>query len=148
MSPFTATIHIQLNASITEVWDALLNPEKVKRYFFGTDLQCDWNIGSPIFFRGVWEGKPYEDKGIILLFLPQKTLKYSYWSSFSGVADVPANQQIITYTVAQTNGGTLLTITQENCLSEETQKHSKQNWNMVLNSMKEMLEGRVTPPAQ
>ena len=52
--------------------EAIIDPVKVKQYFFGTDLVTNWEVGKPIFFRGEWEGQAYEDKGTVLQFEPKK----------------------------------------------------------------------------
>lgn len=75
---------ININSSITKVWEALTNPELIKKYFFGTECVTDWKKGSPILYKGVWEGKPYEDKGNILDIEKEKFILYNYWSSFFG----------------------------------------------------------------
>ncbi|MBL4624123.1 MAG: hypothetical protein JKY42_03145 [Flavobacteriales bacterium] len=33
---------IKINASTEQVWDALINPEKIKVYLFGTETITDW----------------------------------------------------------------------------------------------------------
>ncbi|MFT4523676.1 MAG: hypothetical protein ACI8ZN_002631 [Bacteroidia bacterium] len=33
---------IAINASATQVWDALTDPEKIKVYLFGTEAITDW----------------------------------------------------------------------------------------------------------
>jgi uncharacterized protein YndB with AHSA1/START domain len=135
-----ATSKITINASAKEVWDALTKPEIIKQYFFGTDTITDWKVGSPIRFKGVWEGKAYEDKGTILEFLPNKRLGYTYWSSLSGKDDVPENYSNVTYELAGQNGQTLVTITQDNVATIESKNHSEQNWQMVLGKLKKLLE--------
>lgn len=137
----TARVSIQLNAPIATVWKAITDPAEVKKYFFGTDLVTDWTVGQPIYFRGEWEGNPYEDKGTVLQFQPQKMLQYDYYSSFSEKEDIPENYQTITYELEPQNGGTLLKITQTNMGSEEQKQHSEQNWDMVLQEMKKLVEG-------
>jgi hypothetical protein len=42
------------------------DPERIKEYYLGAEVQTDWQVGSPITFKGEWEGKSYEDKGEIL----------------------------------------------------------------------------------
>lgn len=131
---------IEVNASAASVWDALINPEKIKQYLFGTNTFCDWRVGSPLRFTGEWEGKLYEDKGTILAIEEEKMLSYDYWSNFSGVADAPENYQIVTFRLEGKNGKTTLHLTQQNIRSEEAKAHSEENWSMVLNSLKELVE--------
>ncbi|HXP51427.1 MAG TPA: SRPBCC domain-containing protein, partial [Bacteroidia bacterium] len=96
-SNITNTISVHLHASIGQVWDALTKPALIKQYLFGTDTKTDWKEGSPIIFEGEWQGKTYQDKGTIFEFKPKQKIRYSYWSSMSGVEDKPENYLIITY---------------------------------------------------
>lgn len=130
----------QINASLSKVWDALTKPELVKQYFFGTEITTDWKKGSPIFYRGVWEGKPYEDKGHILDIEKEKFIRYNYWSSFSDTEDIPANYANISYELSQEGGSTILNIVQDGMKDQEALDHSEQNWAIVLDGMKKLLE--------
>ena len=57
---------IRLNATKSKVWDTLTNPELVKLWQYGSDLQTSWKIGTPIKFRTEWEDKVFEQWGRIL----------------------------------------------------------------------------------
>lgn len=59
-----AKVSATINAPIAKVWDALVTPEIIKRYFFGTTVVSDWKEGSSIIWKGEWEGKTYQDKGV------------------------------------------------------------------------------------
>ena len=136
----TAEVKIELKAPMAVVWKAITDPQEVKKYFFGTQLVTDWQIGQPIYFRGEWEGQSYEDKGTVLQFVPQKILQYDYWSSFSQKEDIPENYQTITYEVENKGDHILLSITQTEIDSKEQKEHSEQNWNMVLGELKKLVE--------
>ena len=84
-----AKTSITINASSTKIWNALVNPEAIKQYMFGTNVVSDWHAGSPIVWKGEWQGKPYEDKGKILQFEPEQTIQYSHFSPLSGLPDEP-----------------------------------------------------------
>ncbi len=133
-------ISIHIDAPVSEVWDALTKPEMIKQYFFGTDTHTNWKPGSPITFTGVWEGKSYEDKGTVLEFEEGKRLKYKYWSSMSGMEDKPENYANITYEVKEENNGTTLTINQDNIPDQKMKDHSAENWKMVMNNLKKLVE--------
>ncbi len=128
-----------INASIEKVWDALTNPVMIKQYFFGSNLVTDWVVGHPLYFRGEWEGKPYEDKGIVLEYIPLTSLTYSYLSNWSNLPDTPENYLHITYQVKKVNEGTQLTITQTN-YDDEKAKHSEGNWQLVMDGMRKIVE--------
>ena len=61
-----------IKTSADKVWNALTDPEMIKKYMFGATVISDWKEGSKITWKGEWEGKPYEDKGKILRFEPKK----------------------------------------------------------------------------
>lgn len=129
-----------INASPEEVWKALTTPELIKKYFFGTTAISDWKVGSKLEWKGVWEGKEYLDKGVILKSGPPSRFQYTYLSSMSGMEDIPENYANVNYELESRNGGTQLTIIQTGNADEKSKEHSEQNWMMVFNGMKEMLE--------
>ncbi len=91
-----ARASIAINAPSADVWDALVNPEAIEQYMFGTHVTTDWREGSPITWKGEWEGKPYEDKGVILKLEPERTLQYSHFSPLAGLPDKPENYHTVT----------------------------------------------------
>jgi uncharacterized protein YndB with AHSA1/START domain len=128
-----------IKAPVEKVWDALINPETIKQYFFGSNIETDWKVGSPIRWTGEYEGKEYIDKGVVQEFSPNEKISYSYLSSWSGLEDKHENYLLITYEVKQAEDGTELTITQSN-YDEERAKHSVENWAVVIGALKKLLE--------
>lgn len=139
---FTAKSVIQIDAPVSKVWEALVSPKLIKQYLFGTDVTTDWKAGSPITYKGEWEGQPYEDKGTIVQIEPETLLVSTYWSAFSGLPDAPEHYQTIRYEL-DPNGGThtTLTVTQDNIQSKEDAIRFEQSWNSTLESMKRVVEG-------
>lgn len=137
---FVATTSIHINSPASKVWDALTKPELIKQYLFGTQVTTDWKVGSPITYTGVWQGKEYEDKGKILQVEPNKLLVSTFWSALSGVPDIPDNYQTVRYELSEEGSATKLTIVQDNNATQADADHSAQNWNMVLDSLKNLLE--------
>jgi uncharacterized protein YndB with AHSA1/START domain len=133
-------VRVNINAPVSKVWDALTKPEIIKQYLFGTDTITDWKVGNPITFTGEWEGKTYKDKGTILGFEKNRLIKYSYWSSMSGIEDKPENYAIVTYELSGVDRDVDLTITQENIPDEKMKEHSEENWKKVMNGLKNVVE--------
>jgi uncharacterized protein YndB with AHSA1/START domain len=132
---------VSINASVERVWEALVTPALVKQYLHGTDVESDWKVGSPVIFRGEWKGKSYEDKGEIKQIEKNKRLQYSFWSSMAGKEDKPSNYILVTYELKPTASGTVLTILADDPNADENVKqHMEQNWDMVLQSLKKVLE--------
>jgi uncharacterized protein YndB with AHSA1/START domain len=94
---FSASTSIDIDAPPDRVWQTLVQPELVGRYMHGTQLDTDWAVGSPVFWRGEWQGKHYEDKGEVLAFEPPRRLAVTHWSPLTGDADEPASYHHVTY---------------------------------------------------
>ena len=137
---FTAKAVIAINAPTTKVWEALVTPQLIKRYLFGTEVTTDWQVGSPITYKGVWEGKAYEDKGKVLEVEPNKLLVSTFWSSLAGLPDAPENYKTVRYDLSAEGKGTMLTITQDNNETQDEAGNSEQNWKAVLAEMKKVIE--------
>jgi uncharacterized protein YndB with AHSA1/START domain len=138
---YIAKATITINAPASRVWDALTKPDLIKQYLFGTEVTTDWKVGSPITYKGTWEGKTYEDKGEILQIEPGKLLISTYWSPFTGLPDIPENYNTVRYELSGEGGGTRLTIIQDNNATQEDAEHSERNWKTVLDGLKKLLEG-------
>lgn len=129
-----------INAPASRVWEALTNPELIKQYLFGADVISDWKEGSQILYKGVYEGKSYEDKGSVLKAEPNKLLLITHWSPLSGTPNTPENYHKVVYELEAENGSTQVTITQDNNASREEQEQNANFWKMVLDGMKTLLE--------
>jgi uncharacterized protein YndB with AHSA1/START domain len=138
--PLIAKAQVKVSAPITKVWDALVNPDLIRQYMFGTNAISDWKEGAPIVWKGEWEGKPYADKGVILKLKPGQVLQYSHFSPLSGQPDVPENYHTITIELSSVDAGTLVRLSQDNNATEEEREHSEQNWGLMLASLKKLLE--------
>ena len=138
---FVAKASTTIQANAAEVWDALIDPAKIHEYMFGTNVSSDWKVGSPIIYKGVYEGKAYQDKGEVLKAEPEKILLMTHWSPLSGTPDTPENYHQVKYELSPENGGTQLTITQDNNSSEEEQAQNSKFWQTALDSIKKLLEG-------
>jgi uncharacterized protein YndB with AHSA1/START domain len=138
---YIAKATITINAPASRVWDALTKPDLIKQYLFGTEVTTDWKVGSPVTYKGIWEGKTYEDKGEILQIEPGKLLISTYWSPFTGLPDIPENYNTVRYELSGEGGGTRLTIIQDNNATQEDAEHSERNWKTVLDGLKKLLEG-------
>lgn len=111
---------IEINAPVAKVWDALTNADKTKEYLFSLETVTDWQPGTPIIFKGVYEDEAYEDKGNVIENNGSTLLKYDYWNSFAEMEDVPENYTVVTYTLQPLSDTvTLFTWAQEGFFDED-----------------------------
>ena len=132
-----ATASVTIDAGKDEVWKALTTPETIKKYMFGADTETDWQPGSPITWKGEWEGKPFEDTGEIIANESEKRLQYSHKSG----KDPSGNIHTVTYELSGTDNETTVTVTQDNNPDQKTLESSTQNWQTMLDGLKKAVEG-------
>jgi len=142
---FVAHKRITVDAPRDVVWRALTDPAMVKQYMHGTNMQTDWTVGSPITWKGEWQGKTYEDKGTVVAVEPKKLLKVTHWSPMGGSEDKPENYHTVTYELAEHGKETILTLEQDNNPSQEAANTmAEQNWGPVLDGLKATAEQSMT----
>ena len=135
-----AKTSISINAPVGRVWDALINPELIGQYMFGTNVISGWKEGSPIIWKGEWEGNKYEDKGVILKLEPERLIQYSHFSPLSGQQDLPENYHTVTIELSGKGKQTFVSLLQDNNATEEAREHSEKNWKIMLDGLKKLLE--------
>jgi uncharacterized protein YndB with AHSA1/START domain len=133
---------VELKALPSEVWDALTNPDKTKKYFFNCEVSSDWKAGSPITFKGkLFLIIPIELKGEIVKVEPGKLLKYRLHNKKTG--NKPASTSTVTDTLSYSNGTTTLSITDDVGAGEGAEvryKKSVEGWNKILINLKKLIE--------
>ena len=140
MENLVARAQTTIDAPATAVWKALTEPAAIKQYMFGTTVNSEWRQGSPITWKGEWEGKPYEDKGVILGIQPPKRLQYSHFSPLSGQADTPENYHTVTIDLSGSGDKTTVSLAQDRNATEQARQHSEKNWTGMLAGLKKYVE--------
>jgi uncharacterized protein YndB with AHSA1/START domain len=143
MADHIATAETEIEASPQEVWTALTDPDEIEKYMFGSRVITDWKPGSPIVWKGEYDGKTYEDKGQILEVDRGRRLKMTHFSAMSGQEDVPENYHTLVYELSQREAKTHVALTQHGNATEEAAEHSRTNWETMLSGLKDVAEGRA-----
>jgi uncharacterized protein YndB with AHSA1/START domain len=140
---FSAQASIEISAPVQRVWQTLTDPELVARYMHGTQLDTDWAVGSPVFWRGEWQGRKYEDKGEVLAFEAPRRLAVTHWSPLTGDTDEPANYHHVTYELEPLGESrTGLTLTHGNSPSQEAADSMvADGWTPMLRELEKVAEG-------
>jgi uncharacterized protein YndB with AHSA1/START domain len=140
MRDHVATARADIQAPTSKVWQALTDPDLIQRYMFGSRVETDWQTGSPITWKGEYEGKSYEDKGEILEVVAGRRLRLTHFSPLSGEEDAPENYHTLLYELEEHDGHTRVSLSQDNNPSEEAAEHSRGNWEKMLAGLKEVVE--------
>ena len=135
---------IEINAAPSKVWDALTNPDVMKKWMSETEIKIttDWKVGSPFIINGNLHGINFENNGTVLRFERERVLKYSHLSSLSRLPDEDRNYSMIEFSLAPTENQTSLTVTVSNFPTESIYKHLVFYWNVTLEILKRMIEGQ------
>lgn len=140
MTGHVATAEVDISASPKQVWSALTEPDLIAKYMFGSQVETDWQPGSPITWKGEYEGKSYEDKGEIVAVEPERRLELTHFSPLTGQEDKPENYHSLAYELDEQGDKVHLTLRQDNAGSAEEAEHSAANWQTMLDGLKETVE--------
>jgi uncharacterized protein YndB with AHSA1/START domain len=146
--PLIITNSITINAGAKKMWDALTNPEHTRKYMFGCEAISDWNIGSPLLWKGMYEGREMVFvKGNIVELKPGKLLAYTTFDPNLSIEDIPENYLTVTYHLSFDNGKTTLTVTQGDyaTVAEGERRYAEsynggEGWNPILQEIKKLVE--------
>lgn len=137
-------------ASISKLWAFLTEADKTKQYMFGCEVLSSWEIGAPV----IWQGQTEDGKEIIYVkgeltkIEPLKVLQFTMFDPNMGLADVPQNYVLLTYTLSEKEGQTLLHVEQGDYAKvdngQSRLEESEKGWDYVLPLLKELVERETT----
>ena len=131
---------INFNAPMIKIWNALTQPEYVKRWQYGSDVITDWKVDSEIRFRTEWEGKIFEQWGIILEIVPYKIIRYSLFAPRPDLEDKPENYFVMNYILTEEENSIRLDIIQEDNRPGAIQETPQSEENPALMALKALVE--------
>jgi uncharacterized protein YndB with AHSA1/START domain len=146
--PLIVTNTISIHAPAAKVWDALTNPEQTKKYMFGCEALSDWRPGSPLIWKGTFNGvEMIAVKGAVVSIDPGRSLVYTVIDPNNpAIPDLPENYLTITCHLTEENGQTLLEASQGdyNVVAEgpARYKHTVDGggWDPILTQIKALCE--------
>lgn len=141
MAGRVAVAEAEIDAPPSKVWRALTDPDEIQKYMFGSRVETDWKPGSRITWKGEYDGKKYEDKGEILEVVHERRLKVTHFSPLSGQDDAPENYHTLLYELNEADGKTQVSLSQDNNATEDAAEHARANWEKMLATLKETVEG-------
>jgi uncharacterized protein YndB with AHSA1/START domain len=135
-------------APAAKVWNAFTNPEETKKYMFGCEALSDWKEGSPLIWKGTFNGvELVAVKGTIKKIRPGKYLEYTVIDPNNPkIPDLPENYLTVTIDLTEEDGQTLATVTQGDYSTvadgDNRYKHSIDGggWTPILEAIRALVE--------
>lgn len=123
-------------APAEKVWQALTDPAFTARYWYGTRVESDWQVGSPITFVKP-QGEP--DTGVVLVADRPRTLSFSWHIVWGEMAKEKDSR--VTFTIEPDGAGSKLTLVHDE-FEEGSQAAEalKNGWKGILAGLKKTLE--------
>jgi len=137
-------------ASISKLWAYLTEADKTKQYMFGCEVLSSWEVGTPV----IWQGQTEDGKEIIYVkgelikIEPLKVLQFTMFDPNMGLEDLPHNYILLTYTLSEKKGQTILQVEQGDYSKvdngQSRLEESEKGWDYVLPLLKELVERETT----
>jgi hypothetical protein len=105
------------------------------------EVATDWSVGSPIVIRG-FHHEPFENRGTVLCFEPNRLLRYTSLSSVSRLPDEPGSYSDFEFELAPVEERTSLTVTVRGFPTESIYKHLEFYWRGTVGILKKLVEER------
>ena len=133
---------VTIEAPGKDVWNTLLDPKAIEQYMFGARVTSSWTVGSPITWTGEWEGKRFEDRGIVLEIEPEEVLSYSHVSGSSLHEGGTPIEHKVTIWLTSDGDHTRVDLEQDGNQSVQECDRSASNWETMLAGLKDYVEDK------
>ena len=141
MTDHVARAQVDIDAGQDAVWRALTRTDRVSAWMMGAEITTDWQVGSPITWRGEMDGRRFEDRGEVLEVDEPDLLSVTHYSPLMGEADEPENYHTIVYRLSGGDGPTTVALTQDGNDSAEQAEQFSANWQGMLEALRSTVEG-------
>jgi len=139
--PMEKPVHIYksyIRATAEEVWDAIINPEQTVKYFYGTAVDSDWEVGSAMTYS--YPDGTLASEGHVISIDAPKRLEFTFQALWDEElkAEGPARE---VWALAEFNGMVELTIELYD-VSEDSKTVSDftQGFPYIVGGLKSLLE--------
>ena len=133
-----ARASIVIDAPIQKVWNALVDPEAIRQYMFGTNVTSDWKEArSPGRASG---RKAYEDKGVILRAAARARSVHALQPARGSPGQTGELPHRRDRALERRRDDDARRATQDNNPTEEARQHSERNWKGMMAGLKKHME--------
>ncbi len=123
-----------------KVWQALTDPAFTERFWYGTRLESDWQVGSPITFVKP-EGMGDPDRGKVLVADRPRTLSFE-WTEIGYAPLKGERPSRATFTIEPETDGVKLTLVHDQFdEGSKVMEAMKNGWPAILGNLVKTLEG-------
>ena len=134
---------VYIKSSLTEVWDALTNPDLTERYWFGTRIDSQWTVGSKVLYI---RNGDITDEHVVLAVDEPHGFSHTFKPVFGEFqSEAPSR---VTVALDENSGVVRLTVVHDDFAREsKVFPACRQGWPMILSNLKTLLEtGTPLPP--
>lgn len=136
---------ISINATPENVWDTLVNPDKIAQYMFGSQAESSWKKDDDVKFYIEKDGhRMLVVHGSIVEIEKPRLLEHTLFPSTWEMKDVPQNYLTVRYLIRPEGSGSKLEITQTGfehaAQGEKRYKDTAEGWKVTLPKLKEVAE--------
>lgn len=132
-----------IRATVEEVWNAIIDPDKTSQYFYGTLVESDWEVGSPMNYY--YPDGRQASEGQVLSIDPPKRMEFTFHALWDEelAAEGPARE-----VWALTEMGDMVELRAEIYeIGEKTLANFKEGLPYILSGLKTLVEtGQSLPP--
>jgi len=139
----TIAIALYIAATPEAVWNALTNPDVTERYWGGTRIESDWQVGSKVIYR---RNGHVMDEHDLLTCERGRRFSHTFHPTFGEFRHEPASR--VTFEIVP--GGKVVRLTMvHDQFSENSAVFTACSaaWPMILSSLKTLLETGAALPA-
>lgn len=123
-------------ATPAQVWQAIIDPELTRNYYYGTAILSDWKVGS------AWTSRSGDElylEGEILEIDPPRRLVQTFHVASPEEDSINDGPSIVTWAVTPVADGTRVQIIHDG-MAEATRQYTEGGWEHILNGMKTLIE--------
>lgn len=131
---------IEVRATAPMVWAALTQPDLTRQVFFGCEVVSDWQVGSPVSYSTVSDGKrTVHVSGVVKAYEPHRRLVCTCVAA--GFEGIPEKETTVTWTLTPRGDVTDIAFTQGVFHDRDEYTQVGQSADVILAGLKRLVEG-------